>query len=479
MGKSQGTQPDSSSIQLANDPIFHLEIHQDLWADKFNLKPDKEQQFEAFIKQLWDVGKPWAEFVLGTIYQFLYDNGGTVRELLKPLQLTPKEEALWERTLPSSTAFKLGRTLGGGAAIVQGIVEFLTGSVAEAGGGGLCLTGIACPGGVVAIAAGTILQVHGGSTAIFSAGEEGKLLRDLLSPNRMESSINGSEELAKELGVSSGEIERALDVIPPGKIRQLYRELDPELFEQLLGKDEKVIHDVSRELDLVGDNTAAIDGIETTLRSKKINAQELKNVFSELVKFSERFQGRVSGEFAYRFGRANASELDTIGAGGEIKTAEDLLEGRTPLGSIRELDGIPENITPKGEAIQEYTTPDFLVTEANGVTRLAEVKTPTGSVSKNNIDGNLRDAISSIKGSNKNPTEKAYIRLDYRQAAPTNWTGDEIVRAVNGRMVRVDKTTGIKGTDVVEFVEFLYKDTAGQAQKLVLQVQNGKLVILP
>ncbi|MEH2243024.1 MAG: hypothetical protein V7K85_09850 [Nostoc sp.] len=46
-------------------------------------------------------------------------------------------------------------------------------------------------------------------------------------------------------------------------------------------------------------------------------------------------------------------------------------------------------------------------------------------------------------------------------------------------MLTVDNKTGIKGIDVVEFVEFLYKDTAGQAQKLVFQVQNGKLVMLP
>ncbi|MCW5319124.1 hypothetical protein GTQ43_37625, partial [Nostoc sp. KVJ3] len=143
---------------------------------------------------MWHAVQPLAEFVLGTMYQFLYDNGGSIRALLKPLQLTQKEEVLWERTLPNSAAFKLGRTLGGGAAIVQGIAEFLTGSIAEVGGGGLCITGIGCPGGVVAIATGAILQSHGAATAIFSAGEEGKLLRDLLSPNRMESSSNNPLE---------------------------------------------------------------------------------------------------------------------------------------------------------------------------------------------------------------------------------------------------------------------------------------------
>ncbi|MEH2004805.1 hypothetical protein [Nostoc sp.] len=319
----------------------------------------------------------------------------------------------------------------------------------------------------------------GASSLSLTAGLGNITFNNAVGGNASLSSMGDSEELAKELGVSSGQIERALSAIPPGKVRQLHGELPQDLFEKLLGKDEKVIKDVSRELDFAGNDTAAVDGIKTTLRSKKIQDGELEKAFSELVKFSERYQGRVSGEFAYRFGRANSPKIDPIGATGEIRTAEDILEGRTPLGSIRELDGIPENTTSKGETTQEYTTPDFLITESNGVTRLAEVKTPDGLVTKNNIDGNLRDAISSIKNSNKNPTGKAYIRLDYRQAPPTNWTRDEIFRAVNGRMVRVDKETGIKGADVVEFVEFLYKNAAGQAQKLVFQVQNSKLVILP
>ncbi|MEH1905552.1 MAG: hypothetical protein V7L04_30285 [Nostoc sp.] len=46
-------------------------------------------------------------------------------------------------------------------------------------------------------------------------------------------------------------------------------------------------------------------------------------------------------------------------------------------------------------------------------------------------------------------------------------------------MVRLDEKIGIEGTDVVEFVEFLYKNAEGQAQKFVFQVQNGKLVMLP
>ena len=180
LGKSQGTQPDSNSILLADNSTVKLELHHHVWPSQIHLSTDKQQQLEGFIKQLWHAGQPLAEFVLGTMYQFLYDNGAPIRSLLQLMQLTPKEEALWERTLPHSTAFKLGRTVGGGATIVQGIVEFLAGSGAEAGGGGLCFTGIGCFAGAPAIAVGAILQSHGVATTIVSAGEEGKLLRDLI-----------------------------------------------------------------------------------------------------------------------------------------------------------------------------------------------------------------------------------------------------------------------------------------------------------
>ncbi|AFZ37025.1 hypothetical protein Sta7437_3527 [Stanieria cyanosphaera PCC 7437] len=57
-----------------------------------------------------------------------------------------------------SQAFELGRLLGNGAAIAQGIMEFIAGTAAQGGGEGLCITGIGCFAGAPAIARGIILR---------------------------------------------------------------------------------------------------------------------------------------------------------------------------------------------------------------------------------------------------------------------------------------------------------------------------------
>jgi hypothetical protein len=229
---------------------------------------------------------------------------------------------------------------------------------------------------------------------------------------------------------------------------------------------------------LIGNDTVALDDIKKTLKSVDINSEQLKKAFSEFTDFLQKYQGRVSGDFAYRFGRANATKLDLVAARGEIDTAKALLKDQTPLGNISRVKGIPGNEPKPGGISEEFTTPDFIATQTNGITRLVEAKTPTGNMSKTNIKNNLRDAIRSIKGSNEKTTAKGYVRFDYTKAPSTSLTQDEIFRHANGRLLTPDEQTGIKGTDVVEFVEFLYKDTAGQAQKLLLQVQNGKVIIV-
>jgi hypothetical protein len=67
--------------------------------------------------------------------------------------------------LPKSFWFESGRTLGDGAAIVQGILEIVGGTSAQVGGGTLCITGIGCLGEAPAIVAGVALQVHGSAVA--------------------------------------------------------------------------------------------------------------------------------------------------------------------------------------------------------------------------------------------------------------------------------------------------------------------------
>ena len=74
----------------------------------------------------------------------------------------------------------VGRHVGNVLAAVQGVAEFGAGGGAALGGGVLCLTGIGCiAGGEVAVAGGVVVAVHGGTTAINAAAQEGALLSDL------------------------------------------------------------------------------------------------------------------------------------------------------------------------------------------------------------------------------------------------------------------------------------------------------------
>ena len=139
--------------------------------DKVNSKGQRlsQQQRDALarvIQQLREFFQPLAEFVAGAIYQWLHDNGETARWLLQALipGWNGLEQSV-ERDLPKSWAFQAGRTFGDGAALVQGILEIVAGAGLDVGGGTLCITGVGCIVGAPAIAAATVLQIHGAATA--------------------------------------------------------------------------------------------------------------------------------------------------------------------------------------------------------------------------------------------------------------------------------------------------------------------------
>jgi probable HAF family extracellular repeat protein len=445
------------------------------------LDSTQEQQLSDFVHQLWNLGRPLAEFILGTIYQWLQENNAPIEGLLPPfLKLSDKEKAYWNNVvLPQSKAFKLGQLFGAGAAIVQGIIEFIGGSASEGGGGGLCITGIGCFAGAPAIAVGVVLQVHGAKLATEGASEAGELFRELLRPSQIDGGgATGAGDLARELGVSKERIDNALSAIPPEKIRQLDSKLGDEIFKPLLDKSKELISNVSRSLDLIGNDTVALDDIRTVLAHKKgkITENDMKNAFSQMRQFLEKYHGKVSGANANRFAKANTKALDdVVQAKGEIKTAENLLDGHTLLGkNVDELYGIPE--------ITGQKNPDFLVTMKDGINRLVEVKTPEGQVVPQNINKNLGKAIDQIvkRVPISNPTGKAYIRLDYRNAPATTNRRDWLFEKVKTRLEFDDNGKITPGVDVVEFVEVFYKDAnqGSTVQKLEIQIQSGIVKLL-
>ena len=125
--------------------------------------------------------------------------------------------------------------------------------------------------------------------------------------------------------------------------------------------------------------------------------------------------------------------------------------------------------------------PEYRLTTPDGQSFLAEVKTIEAALGKNGLQRNLQKAISQIKEASIRTGEKGgYIRIDASSSPSTTLTRDQIEGIVKGQLLTIDQKTGTKGSDFVEFVEVLYKDTAGQPQKLLARVQqNGSIVTSP
>ena len=119
----------------------------------------------------------------------------------------------------------------------------------------------------------------------------------------------------------------------------------------------------------------------------------------------------------------------------------------------------------------DISTFDYRVTDINGISRFAEVKTPNGLLRENNLQRNFNGAIDQIKRAEAISDNGAYIIIDYSLQALSN-----ISRA---RLEEYTQTliTDANAANIIEFVEILYKNDAGQA-RLLLQVRNGIITIL-
>jgi RHS repeat-associated protein len=121
-------------------------------------------------------------FMSGVSFQWSVTN----RDALLPP--TPQQRQAVEALAVDSSSFVAGRVVGGALATVQGIVEFSGGVGSIGGGATACGTGVLCPAGVGAVAAGTVLAAHGASVAIQGAAATGQQLNVLLSSGRSGSS---------------------------------------------------------------------------------------------------------------------------------------------------------------------------------------------------------------------------------------------------------------------------------------------------
>ena len=350
------------------------------------------------------------EFLIGALYATVVNNFEDVFNagqflLQYPLALTDRDKQYWTQVINNqSTAFKLGVEVGNAASIVQGIIEIVAGGGTFAGGAALCTIGagatfgISCAAGAPAMVTGAAVSAHG--LSLIKNGLENdtdaNLIDDLLAPQKMESTggADGVRGLAKQLGLGGNKdnkVKAGLEVLEPNEFVQFKNDIDgtgddaKNLFRPLFDKSESIIKKVFGTYKKVGKDADAIADIQENLSLNKTNKRgrrflddsQLEDAFTQTNQFLDKYDDRVSGAFPNRFGRANAPDLDDVQALGEIKTAEDILDGRTPLGDGVKLRGLSE--------ITGQKNPEYFATMPDGSTRLVEVKTLESKVTRLNL----------------------------------------------------------------------------------------------
>jgi uncharacterized protein DUF4157 len=232
--------------------------------------------------------------------------------------------------------------------------------------------------------------------------------------------------------------------------------------------------------------------LDLNVRGGKFNNKVFAEIVQQVLAFQKRYPGKISGDFVNRFiTLVTAPAREKISVAAELRFVEDLLEGRTVLGRQTRVHGIgPE--TPPGKPfsdVQGAKMPEMLATGGSGQRRLVEVKTmgePGKPVSDRMIKQNLSAAITQIRENavKLGTKEKGFVRLDSSHVKLVDTSIDDVERWANGTMVqdRVIKGSNpprtYKGVEVVEHVEFLYKD-GSKVHRVLFRSEGGRLVRVP
>lgn len=293
--------------------------------------------------------------------------------------------------------------------------------------------------------------------------EETKALREALEEGVRKADV---ENLATTKGATLTDEQTQL-------LTEIKREIPADQFKVLESKKltKEGLENYAEALRLAGDDTIARSEIIEYLRlitdKGTLSIKQMEQALEGLNTFMQKYQGKISGDFASRFRRA-VQKNDMLEAQAEIKLAEDLLEGRTVLGNNVKVEGLKDGVE---EGVQ---TPEYRMITASGEKALAEVKA-MATLSKNGFKNNLKKAISQVK-EQMNSTGEAYgyIRIDATlQQKATTLTQDDIFNIVKGRLL--DPTQ--RGIDYIKHVEVLYFDSTG-AQKLLFEVNSKKEIII-
>ncbi|MET0403002.1 MAG: hypothetical protein ABW123_11395 [Cystobacter sp.] len=175
---------------------------------------------------------------------------------------------------------------------------------------------------------------------------------------------------------------------------------------------------------------------------------------------------RVSGDFLSRFWRANAQ--DKVEALAELRLAEDLLAGRTPLGNSRHVKALAESST-QGEKMPEFRV------ELPAGNRLAESKAigePGKPLSETPVVNNTKtDHKQLLEESTRSGESEGLIRLDAREAGPSRLSAEQLAEWASKR------SPNPRDSQAARWVEILYKNEDSQIIRVVLELKLGRFTV--
>lgn len=282
-----------------------------------------------------------------------------------------------------------------------------------------------------------------------------------------------ARELATRLGMSQAEALALLRVMDAPTIQGLHDEFGAEPLRMLATRSASVQRAFAEALRV----TAASDGTARAALMEGVRLNErgtLSNAIFEqalaaYTRFRTTYGDRVTGDFVSRFWRSLSQRMDPRQAETEIRLAEDLLAGRTPLGETTGVDALPESPVP-GVRVPEYraTTPEGA--------RLVESKAigePGQPITETTVGGNARSANAQIRtqAQTTGETEGGLIRLDARDAGPTEVTPETLADWVSHRI------PSPRGSRVTRWVEIFYRDGTGRLLRVVLELQGTRFAL--
>lgn len=281
-----------------------------------------------------------------------------------------------------------------------------------------------------------------------------------------------ARSLAPRLGLSEAEALALLRAMDSAAIQRLHDEFGAEVLRVLAGRSPTVRQAFAEALRVTGSDATAraslMEGLRLNERGTLPNSI-FEQALTAYTQFRARYGERVSGDFLSRFWRSLSQRMDPRQAETEIRLAEDLLAGRTPLGETTGVEAILESTTP-GVRVPEYraTTPEGA--------RLVESKAigePGQPITETAISNNARSANAQIRTQAQatGEAEGGLIRLDGRDAGSTNVTPETLAEWVSRRI------PSPRSSRVTRWVEIFYRNADGQLMRVVLELEGTRFTL--